>query len=141
MPAEVINIYQDAASEQGYELSEEIQHDGYLSSGYIHFPPGCAGLVQVRVSVEVKGSYNAVAPVDDFERNRPQFIQLDDFTLPFPIDLDVKSGERIKVEINNYDKVEDHAITVLVYWWDHKPSIMAELSVLIAGIREAVGGL
>ena len=116
MPAEVLNIRQVAASQQSYVLSEQIPKDGYLSKGLIHFPPGCIGLVYVRVSVEVRGSFRAIAPRDDAERNLPQYIALDNFTVSFPIEEEVNKGGRIQVEITNYDTVNPHTITVLVFW-------------------------
>lgn len=116
MPAEVLNIRQVAASQQGYVLSEQIVKDGYLSKGYIHYPPGCIGLVYVRVSVAVDGSFKAVAPRSDTERGQPQYIALDNFTVPFPIELNVSKRDRMQVEIINYDIVNPHTITVLVFW-------------------------
>lgn len=139
MPAKTINISQDAVTQQAYVLTERIRADGYLSSGFIHFPPGCRGFVDVRVSIQVAGSYVALAPADDVIRNVPQFIHIDDFTIPFPIDLEVKARDMIRVEIRNRDLVNDHEITVLVFWWDHKPAMMEETSVLMMGIKAVLG--
>lgn len=124
MPAETINIRYDVGTETNVTLAHQFDSDGYLESGYIHFPPGCQALVYVRVSVEVQGSMFHICPVEDKETNTPQYVALDNFTFPFPIDREVKRRDILQVEIYNYDDTQDHQITVLIYRWDKKPEVV-----------------
>ena len=116
MPAELINIRQLAVLETGYTLRRKIDKDGWLHSGYIHFPAGCNGLVQVRLSVEISGTEMHLIPIPDRTTNTAQFVALDNFTLPFPLDVQVKKNDVIVFEINNYDLVFNHNISLLVIW-------------------------
>jgi len=122
MPADTINIAQDAESGQQYTIRRVVTKKGYLSSGFIHFPPGCFGFVDVRVSLEISGTEVPICPIPDLETSTQQFVSIDDFTLPFPIDRDIGKDDLIIVEIRNGDAVNDHDITVLAFWWHKKPS-------------------
>ena len=121
MPAETINIRQEAESGMQYTVRRRLTKAGYVSSGYVHFPPGCEGLVDVRVSLEIDGSEVPIFPIPDLETSTPQYIAIDAFTLPFPVDRDIAKDSLLIVEIRNGDADNDHNITVLAYWYEKKP--------------------
>jgi len=74
----------------------------------MHFPSGCNALVQVRMLLGIGGTQIQVTPIDD------QFIALDDANYPFIVDREVSKDDIIYVEINNYDSVNAHQISVIV---------------------------
>ena len=110
MPSEQINIRYDCPKSTGVVLRQEIRKDGWLTDGFMHFPPGCNALVQVRMMLETGGRRLEVTPIQN------QFIALDDANYVYPIDIEVKMRDAIIVEVNNYDSVNAHQISVIVNW-------------------------
>jgi len=110
MPSEQINIRYNCPASTGVVLRQEIRKDGWLTNGFMHFPPGCNALVQVRMMLETGGRRIEVTPVEH------QFIALDEANYAYPIDIEVKMKDAIIVEVNNYDSTNDHQISVIVNW-------------------------
>lgn len=129
MPSEQINIRHDCPDSTGVVLRWEIRKDGWLTDGFMHFPPGCNSLVQVRMMLETGGRRIEVTPV------RNQFIALDDANYAYPIDIEVRKRDAIIVEINNYDSVNSHQISVIVNWSTTRVPGVPEEAVLTAMVR------
>lgn len=110
MPSEQINIRYNCLKRTGVVLRQEIRRDGWLTDGFMHFPPGCNALVQIRMMLETGGRRIEVTPREN------QFVALDDANYAYPIDIEVKMKDAIIVEINNYDSVNAHQISVIVNW-------------------------
>lgn len=121
MPAELINIRSTVTAGQGTRTYRKITKSGYLDHGYVHFPAGCNALVLVLVAVEKGGSLVPVAPIPDTFTNTKQYIALNDYTLPFRIDMEISAGDQILVEIQNTDASNPHTISILSQWLDKKP--------------------
>jgi len=76
---------------------------GKIKNITISFPPGCAGLVKVAVW---KGMKQLVP-----DRG---FLNLDNATPVFPFEEPIREGDRIWVDIYNYDALNKHTPQVLV---------------------------
>jgi len=108
MPAEQINFRYNLPASTGVRLLYRLKKGGYLMEGLMHFPAGCNALVQVRVMLGIGGQQIQVTPIDN------QFIALDDANYRFIIDRRVSKDDIIYVEMNNYDAVNTHQISVIV---------------------------
>lgn len=129
MPSEQINIRYDCPASTGVVLRWEIRKDGWLTDGFMHFPPGCNALVQVRMMLETGGRRIEVTPIQN------QFIALDDANYAYPIDIEVKMRDAVVVEINNYDAVNPHQISVIVNWSAARMPGQPEEAVVPAVVR------
>ena len=79
-------------------------NQGVIYKVWIHFPPGCAGLVKVRI-------YHQGHPFLPVEEDK--FIKGDSFTYEFPIMFEIKEPpEFITIRAWNEDDTYDHSIDV-----------------------------
>ena len=77
---------------------------GVIARVWVHFPPGCAGLVKVRIYHQ----RHPFLPVDEGAH-----IQGDAYTYEFPIMFEIKQPpEIITIRAWNTDAVYDHTIDV-----------------------------
>ena len=100
---EQIPFAYNLAALQGVTLEETAPFDGYIKEVTVHWPPGCNALVDVRVGHGTK----QFCP-------REGFLALDDTTVTYPFDIEVKMGDPIWAEMNNGDSGNPHNITVTV---------------------------
>ncbi len=105
MPGEIreIRIEQNVAALQGVILTQEAPFDGFIREVKIHWPPGAAGLVSVRVGYRTK----QFLPFEGF-------LALDNVTPTYPFNEYVQHTENIFVEIQNADAANAHRITVML---------------------------
>lgn len=104
MPGEIreIRIEQNVLQLQGIILTQEAPFDGYVREVKIHWPPGCAGWVSVRVGYRTK----QFCPFEGF-------LALDNVTPTYPFNEPVQHTENLWVEIQNADAIWPHRITVM----------------------------
>ena len=104
MPGEIreIRIEQNVLATQGIILTQEPPFDGYVREVKIHWPPGCAGLVSVRVGYRTK----QFCPFEGF-------LALDNVTPTYPFNEYIQHTENLWVEIQNADARNPHRITVM----------------------------
>ena len=76
---------------------------GHIKSITIAFPPGCSGLVRVAVWKNLK----QLVPDKGF-------LNLDNATPVFPFEEPVQIGDRIWIDVYNYDAMNKHTPQVLV---------------------------
>ena len=76
---------------------------GKIKSITVSFPPGCASLVHVAVWKNMK----QLVPDKGY-------LNLDDATPVFPFEEPVKEGDRIWVDVCNYDSTNKHTPQILV---------------------------
>ncbi len=105
MPGEIreIRIEQNVLATQGIILTQEAPFDGFIREVKIHWPPGTAGLVSVRVGYRTK----QFLPFEGF-------LALDNVTPTYPFNEFVQHTENIFVEIQNADAANAHRITVML---------------------------
>lgn len=87
---------------EAFEL-KRAEMNGIVKDIIVHCPPGCSGLVDVRVFMGT----TQVLP-------RIGYIALDDATPTFGIQEPIKSGDTIRVEWVNTDSTYPHTISVIV---------------------------
>jgi len=104
MPGEIreIRIEQNVLPTQGIIVTQEPPFDGHVREVKIHWPPGCAGLVSVRVGYRTK----QFVPFEGF-------LALDNVTPTYPFREKVQHTEDLWVEIQNADDTWPHRITVM----------------------------
>ena len=78
----------------------EAPWEGILRMVVMHFPPGCNGLVKIKVGVG--------------NREVTDWIALDDTTQVFEMHEDVMEGERVWAEIRNEDTTYPHRPAVII---------------------------
>jgi len=100
---EQIRFQQTLTPLQGVRLTEVIPIDGKLSSVTLHFPLGCAALVDIAFGYITR----QIIPVEGF-------IALDNATPVFPVDEIVKRNELAWCIMRNTDAVNPHAPSVIV---------------------------
>lgn len=105
MPGEIreIRIEQNVLPTQAVILTQEAPFDGHVREVKIHWPPGCAGWVFVRVGYRTK----QFCPFEGF-------LALDNVTPTYPFNEPVQHTERLWVEIQNADGINAHRITVML---------------------------
>ena len=92
------------------ELTKTIEHFG-ISKGWIYrawviFPPGCAGLVKIRVEHEG----HPIIPI-----NKSDYIKADSYTFELPMFYEVaEEPYQITFEGWNEDEVHPHTITLML---------------------------
>lgn len=96
-------IQQTVAAATGVILRQLPPFDGYIKEVKIHWPPGCNGLVDVRVGHGTK----QFCPFEGF-------LSLDAVTPTYPFDEYVEHTENIWVEIQNTDAGNPHTISVMI---------------------------
>lgn len=95
-------IQQTVPQNTGMILTQTPPFDGHIREIKIHWPPGCLGLVDVRVSHGAK----QFCPFEFF-------LSLDNVTPTFPFNEYVVHTENIFVEIQNTDGINPHTISVM----------------------------
>lgn len=98
-----IRIQQNVLQNQGVILNQPPPFDGYIKEVKIHWPPGCNGLVDVRVG-------HGPVQFCPFEG----FLSLDNVTPTYPFDEYIVHTENIWVEIQNTDGLFPHTISVMI---------------------------
>lgn len=98
-----IRIQQNVPLNTGMILTQPPPFDGYIKEVKIHWPPGCNGLVDVRVG-------HGTMQFCPFEG----FLSLDNVTPTYPFNEYVSHTENIFVEIQNTDGVNAHTISVMI---------------------------
>ena len=91
----------------------EMPEHGSIQLAVLNFPPGCKGLVEVRLGVAKPTGIHWILPENGF-------LALDGMTLPIQVKYEVDRKDRLVAEIYNYDGRYPHkiGITVLV---EHRP--------------------
>jgi len=107
-PEKQINFRYSIAASTSIELSYEMDHDARLTEGFMHFPPGCNSLVEMRVLVGSGSARKQVTPINN------DFIALDDATYHFVLDQKLERKEKVFVEISNYDQDNAHAVSAII---------------------------
>ena len=92
------------------ELTKTVEHfnisKGWIYRAWVIFPPGCAGLVKVRV--EHQG--HPIIPI-----NKSDYIKADDYVFELPMYYEVpEEPYRITFEGWNEDDTYDHTITLML---------------------------
>lgn len=92
------------------EATKTVKHfhinKGWIYRAWLIFPPGCAGLVKVRV--EHKG--HPIIPV-----NKSDYVKANDYTFKFPMFYEVKTTPyQITFEGWNEDDTYDHEISLML---------------------------
>lgn len=98
-----IRIQQNVLLNTGMILTQPPPFDGYIREVKIHWPPGCNGLVDVRVGHGTK----QFCPFEGF-------LSLDNVTPTYPFNEYVVHTENIFVEIQNTDGINAHTISVML---------------------------
>ena len=100
-------IKESVAAGEGYAYSSEIPVSGILARLFIHFPPGCAGLVDVAAGVRTGGQDLWLVPA-----RTGTYIALDNVTYTFYPNEPVRRGDKLWAHILNADTTFTHTITV-----------------------------
>lgn len=109
MPSSQINYRYTIPAGAVRELSYEMKKDAILTEGFMHFPPGCVGAVQIRVLLERDkfGNIKQVTPVND------DYVALDDATYPFVLDEEIEKGDKVIVQIRNTG-ANEHTVSAII---------------------------
>lgn len=121
MVKEAINFRTEVEAGYAVRLAHKNKKSGKLTGGFMHFPPGCNAVVQVRllVSSPTAGQERQIIPIQD------EYIALDDSQWEFELDEIVLKGDDILVDIRNTGAA-DHKISVVVTRYSGDPT-QAEL--------------
>jgi len=98
-----INFRENVPAGRGVRVTNSFNFGGKVKQVLFHFPPGCAGLVRVRLFKDE----------NPFYPNRG-FLTLDDSTPAFPMDEPYYPNEPLTLEIENTDAVNAHTISCIV---------------------------
>ena len=98
-----INFRENVPAGQGVRVTQNFHYAGKIKQVLFHFPPGCAGLVRVRLLKDEKPFY----PIQGY-------LALDNSTPAFPMDEDYYSFEPLTLEIENTDASFPHTISCVV---------------------------
>lgn len=97
---------------RGLRTTKDYHLAGKITQILFHFPPGCSGLVDVKLSKNELPFY----PVEGF-------LALDNATPVYYVEADYYAHEPLSVEVRNRDSVNPHAPSVAVTirfkkpWW------------------------
>jgi len=80
--------------------------DGKMTDVYMHFPAGCASLVEIAVDYEGMRVVPRTAPA--------AYIALDDATIKFDCDCPIEKGKQIAVTVRNFDDMYEHTPSIIV---------------------------
>jgi len=92
------------------EQDRRAPFDGHIVAVYFHFPPGPSNLVDVRVNLQRRASFEQIVP-----RQRDTYIALDDNK--FPVEsllIPVEPQQAIQVQWFNHDGAFAHTIPVSI---------------------------
>ena len=105
-------IKETIAAGEGYEFAEQIPVKGRLQKVILHYPPGCASLVNVAVGINPTGGDGVPKKwlVPSFEG---KYISLDDATVVFSPGEPVDRGYQLWTIILNTDTTYSHTISVI----------------------------
>jgi len=107
-----INFRQTVQPGQGIRVVQSWHIEGKITQVMFHFPPGCNGLVEMRLLKDEKPFY----PVQGF-------LALDDATPVYYVNAEYYAKEPLTVEILNHDGFNAHTPTITVVirykrpWW------------------------
>ena len=83
---------------------------GHIVAVYFHFPPGPSNLVDVRVNLQRRATFEQIVP-----RERDTFIALDDIMWPLEgLKIPVEPQQAIQVQWFNHDGAFAHTIPVSI---------------------------
>lgn len=121
MPSEQINFRETVPAGIAYLLSYQFLKDVHLTSGFVHFPPGCNAVVLVRIMLQLgrKGNVIQTTPIDD------KYIALDDANWAFTLDEHCRKEDKVLVEMINQG-AQEHQISVIVTQEYPSPERMVE---------------
>lgn len=107
MPSQILTFKQTAAALSEASEEHRVNNDGKVSQIVMHFPPGCSGLVDVRLRY-----FQGTMPTNLFPSQDEQYIALDAATPNYSdINFTVKHGDTVKMEVKNYDGLNSHTIS------------------------------
>ena len=106
-----ITFSQTVLSGQGYRVIKSYVLAGTITQVIFHFPPGCAGLVDMALTKDEKPFY----PLQGY-------LSLDNATPVFPVNVAYYANEPLKMEVRNRDAVNPHTPTCTVTVRFKKPS-------------------
>lgn len=98
---------------RGVQLTEKFRTAGVITQIMFHFPPGCAGLVDMRLNKDNMPFY----PIKGF-------IALNDATPVYYVQANYYQMEPLMLEILNHDSINAHTPTCTVVirykkqWWE-----------------------
>lgn len=98
-----INFRESVAAGSGVRVTNIFNYGGKVKQVLFHFPPGCNGLVRVRLFKNEEPFY----PIRDY-------LALDDSTPSFPMDEPYYPNEPLTLEIENTDAANAHTISCVV---------------------------
>jgi hypothetical protein len=101
---EQVNFRQVLAALQGVRLTEIVPIDGIITSISLHFPLGCAALVNIAVGYQTK----QILPM------MQGFVALDNATPVYPINERVKKNDTLWCVMTNGDAINAHTPTVAI---------------------------
>ena len=103
MEPEVVNLRVTVPALAEAIVSDLVRQSGVITKVTIHFPPGCAALVDVAVRVKNE----QLVPASGF-------IALDDVTTPFVVNKPVRQEDEVSARIRNGDGANPHTISVIL---------------------------
>lgn len=109
MPSEQISFRHEVPAATSLRLSHRNRKPGKLTGGFMHFPPGCNAVVQVRILISSPslGGIRQMTPIQD------QYVALDDANWEFTLNEEVLKDDLILVDMRNTGALP-HQITVVV---------------------------
>jgi len=119
-PEKQINFRHTVEAATSVELSYEMDRDSRLTEGFMHFPPGCNSLVEMRVLIGSGSAKKQVTPINN------DFIALDDATYHFVLEQKLARKEKVFVEISNYDEDNDHAVSTIISYTTDEEAVTSE---------------
>ena len=117
MVKEAINFRYEIGAGKRVRLIHRNRKSGRLTGGFMHFPPGCNAVVQVRILVAgpASGQERQIIPIQD------EYVALDDANWEFELDEDIIKDDNILVEMRNTGGSK-HQITVIVTRYSDEPT-------------------
>jgi len=109
-----INFRETVEPGAGVRVSKSLSFPGRITKVMMHFPPGTAGLVDMKLEKDKHDFY----PINDF-------IALDDATPVYHTNVDYYRREPLDLIVRNRDEDNSHTVTCTVVirfkkpdWWD-----------------------
>lgn len=98
-----VNFVETVPAATGLNVTKNFIYSGKVKQVLFHFPPGCNGLVNVRLLKDQLPFY-------------PQqgYLALDNASPIFPLDIDYYRDEPLTLEIQNTDSANAHTISCIV---------------------------
>lgn len=106
-----LNFRQVVPAGSGYRQTQSYHEAGKITQVIFHFPPGCAGLVDMALKKDERPFY----PIDGF-------LALNDATPVCYVDADYYAKEPLTLEVQNRDSTNPHTPTCTITIRFKKPS-------------------